>query len=135
MKVVKITAIVLVVGYVGIVVAFESFLGYTQPQFPNTIVITTVDDAGDKHDRVVSELESNGHYYVAVNHWPRAWYYRILDNPDVTVTTERETGDYTAVEVMGSEHDQVQSDNPTSLGFRILTGFPPRYFIRLDPRT
>ena len=26
-----------------------------------------------------------------------------------------------------------QNDNSTGLGFRILTGFPTRYFVRLDP--
>jgi len=28
----------------------------------------------------------------------------------------------------------VQRDNPVPLAFRFLTGFPPRYFVRLDPQ-
>jgi len=133
MKALKIIAIVMVVGYIGLVIAFESWLGYSQPQFPNTIVITTTDSDGEQHQRVVSRLESNGNTYVAVNHWPRAWYHRILENPNVTVTTEEGTNPFTATEVDGDEHDQVQADNPTGIVFRILTGFPPRYFIRFDP--
>ena len=134
MKILRITAIIIVVGYVVLVAAFETWLGYSQPQGGNTIVITTFEADGAKHDRVVSRLESEGKMYVAVNHWPRAWYYRLLDNPEVQVTTKDGTADYLAVEVGGTEHDQVQADNPTGLMFRFLTGFPPRYFVRLDPR-
>lgn len=133
MKALKITAIVIVVGYILLVAGFETWLGITQPQGGSTIVITTTDDDGEQHDRVVSRLESGGNMYVAVNHWPRAWYYRLLDNPDVQVTMDESIADYTAVEVDGEEHDQVQADNPTGIVFRILTGFPPRYFVRLDP--
>lgn len=135
MKALKITAIVVVVGYVALVAAFESWLGYTQPQSPGrTIIISTFESDGAQHDRVVSRLESGGNMYVAVNHWPRAWYYRLLDNPNVTVSMEDGTADYLAIEVSGAEHDQVQADNPTGLMFRFLTGFPPRYFVRLDPQ-
>lgn len=132
MKIAKIIGI-LVLVYVGIVVIFESLLGYFQPESDNTIVITTTNDAGESFNRVVSLLESQEQMYVAVNHWPRMWYYRLLENPAITVTNAGETGPYMAVPVEGAEHDQVQSDNPTGIVFRILTGFPPRYFVRLDP--
>ena len=94
-------------------------------------MITTRDDGG-AHDRVLARLESDGNVYVAVNHWPRMWYYRALDNPGVAVTFEEQTTEYTAVPVTGAEHDRVDADNPLPLVFRILTGFPPRYFLRLD---
>ncbi|MBJ38234.1 MAG: hypothetical protein CMD83_07210 [Gammaproteobacteria bacterium] len=126
----KIAAILLGV-YVGIVALFESLLGYFQPANPTTLVITTRDDGG-AHDRVLARLESDGNVYVAVNHWPRMWYYRALDNPGVAVTFEEQTTEYTAVPVTGAEHDRVDADNPLPLVFRILTGFPPRYFLRLD---
>ncbi|MEM7364995.1 MAG: hypothetical protein AAF525_13310 [Pseudomonadota bacterium] len=117
--------------YVLIVVAFESLLGYYQPQGGNTIVITTY-DGEEGATRVVTELASNGHRYIAVNHWPRAWYYRLLDNPRITVTKDEMTSEHVAVSVEGEEHDRVQADNPTGIVFRLLTGFPPRYFVRLD---
>ena len=62
-----------------------------------------------------------------------AWYRHALENPSVQVTFAEETADYIAVPVEGAEHDRVDADNPLGLGFRILTGFPPRYFVRLDP--
>ena len=134
MKALKILAIVVLV-YVGIVVSFESLIGYLQPAAGSTLVITTVDGDGTPHDRVVSRLESDGKVYVAANHWPRAWYERALVNPEVRVTVDGETRDYRAVPVTGAEHDRVDRDNSVGVVFRLLTGFPPRYFVRLDPRS
>ena len=130
----RIAAIVVLV-YVGIVVAFESFLGSLQPTSGSTIVITTFDRSGTPQDRVVSRLESNGRLYVASNHWPRSWYRRALENPAVQITVDGEWRDYRAVPVTDDmEHDRVEAENRLGLGLRILTGFPPRYFVRLDPR-
>jgi hypothetical protein len=132
MKTLKIVAIVVLV-YLGIVVAFESSIGYLQPTSGATLVITTFDGDGTPHDRVVSRLESDGRLYVAANHWPRAWYHRALENPDVRVTLDGKEGSYRAIPVTGVEHDRVDSQNSLGVVFRILTGFPPRYFVRLDP--
>ena len=133
MRVLKIVAIVLVV-YAGIVAAFESSIGYFQPRAGSTLVITTFDRDGTAHERVVSRLTYDGHLYVAANHWPRAWYRRALQNPNVQATLDGKTGDFTAVPVTGAEHDRVDGANRLPLFFRFLTGFPPRYFVRLDPR-
>ncbi len=133
MKASKIVAIV-VVAYVGIIVAFESLIGYFQPADGSTLVITTFDGDGAPHDRVLSRLESNSRLYVAANHWPRAWYNRVLEKPEVHVTLNGKKGDYRAVPVAGVEHDRVAGDNSLGVVLRILTGFPPRYFVRLDPR-
>jgi hypothetical protein len=133
MKAAKIVAIA-VVAYVGIVVAFESMIGYFQPGGDSTLVITSFDDDGASHDRVVSRLESNDQIYVAANHWPRAWYNRVLEKPEVHITLADQEGDYLAVPITGAEHDRVDDDNSLPVFFRILTGFPPRYFVRLDPR-
>ena len=133
MKGLKILATVVLI-YLGIVVAFESLIGYFQPAAGSTLVITTFDADGTPHDRVVSRLQSGGQLYVAANHWPRAWYNRALENPEVHVLLDGEKGDYRAVPVTGVEHDRVDGENSLGVPFRILTGFPPRYFVRLDPR-
>jgi len=132
MRILKIVAIV-ALAYVGIVVAFESLIGYLQPADASTMTITTI-DSGGPHDRVVSRLESDGKLYVAANHWPRAWYERALENPAVQATIDGVKGDYRAVPVTGAEHERVDADNSLGVAIRILTGFPPRYFVRLDPR-
>jgi hypothetical protein len=133
MKLVKI-AVIAVLVYAGMVAAFESLIVTLQPAGGSTLVITTFEPDGTAHDRVVSRLESGGQLYVAANHWPRAWYERALKNPDVQVTLDGQQRDYRAVRVTGAEHDRVDADNSLGVFFRILTGFPPRYFVRLEPR-
>ena len=133
MKAAKRIAIALVV-YIGIVVAFESLLGYVQPAGQGTLVIITAAEDGTRSGRVVARLDSKDQLYVAANHWPRAWYRRELEQPNVQVTLNGETGDYRAVRVTGAEHDRVNDEHGLGVVFRLLTGFPPRYFVRLDPR-
>ena len=127
------TAILLMV-YIGIIISFESLLAYNQPASQGAMVITTEDDEGNYHDQIVARLENDGQLYAAANHWPRAWYRRALANPDVVVALAEGTGPYLAEPVVEDEHRLVNSENRLGLLFRILTGFPPRYFIRLDPQ-
>ncbi len=132
MKIVKWILIVLV-AYVGIVVLFESLLGVIQPANESTLVITTADPDGTAHDRVLSRIESGGTLYVAANHWPRAWYRRALETPRVEVTLDGERGAYRAVPISGAEYERVNTEHALPLPFRVLTGFPPRPILRLDP--
>ncbi|HIB74914.1 MAG TPA: DUF385 domain-containing protein [Gammaproteobacteria bacterium] len=131
MKILKIISIGLVVVYIGLVVLFESWLGYSQPSNQNSLVITTFDDQVAK-DRVLSAVNNDGKLYVSANHWPRAWYRQALSNPNVEVNYKGETNSYLAVPVEGKEHDKLKEEHAHPLTFRILTGFPPRYFLRLD---
>jgi hypothetical protein len=133
MKVVKIVVIVALV-YAGIVTAFESMVGMMQPTPDSTLVITTFDADGSPHDRVVSRLDSGGQLYVSANHWPRAWYRRALANPDVQATIDGQKVDYRAVPIEGEEADRIDAEHPHPAWFRFVTGYPPRKFVRLDPR-
>ena len=133
MKAAKIIAILILV-YIGIVVTFESLLGYFQPSGQSTLVITTTDEDGNTNDRVLARLESKGQIYVAANHWPRAWYNQVLKNPNVQVAFAGEKKNYVAVPASDEEHYRVNGENRQGIVFRLLTGFPPRYFVRLDPR-
>ena len=132
MKAVKILG-VLVLVYVAIVAIFESLLGYFQPEAGDTVVITTFDADGEGRSRVLSGLDSGERFYVAVNHWPRAWYRRALANPAVQITRNGETRDLVAVPVTGEELDRVRAEHPIPVGVRALMGFAPRRFLRLDP--
>ncbi|MFK7914093.1 MAG: hypothetical protein AB8B93_09280 [Pseudomonadales bacterium] len=133
MKLLKILIILLVV-YVGVVVLFESLLGYFQPANAQTMVITTTGADGVSNDRVLAKIESGGSLYAAANHWPRAWYEEALQNPNVQISINEVTGNYRAIPVTEPEHSTVNADRPLGLGFRALTGFPPRYFLRLEPQ-
>lgn len=117
--------------YVLVVVGFESMLGYTQPESQGTLVITTFDD-GEPHDRVVSRIHIDDELYVAVNHWPRLWYWQLLDEPVVRIRYGDTDDLFRAVPVEGDQAIQrVDDARPLSLQFRILTGFPPRHFVQL----
>ncbi len=132
MKAIKVIGILLFV-YVGVVVGFESLIGYFQPKDQNTMVIATQDDSGNAKERVVSRLESDDKLYVAANHWPRRWYNEVLAQPQVQVTFDGKTQAYVAVAVTGEEFDRVNAQHSLPTMVRILTGFPPRRLVRLDP--
>lgn len=132
MRIGKIVGIILLI-YVVIVVIFESLLGYYQPSPDGTIVITTTNSDGVKADRVLANFSVEGTLYVAANHWPRAWFHQAQENPNVRVKIGEQTNNYIAADVSTTEHALVESKHPLPLTFRILTGFPPRYFLRLDP--
>ena len=133
MKALQIVGIVALV-YVGIVVLFESSIGYFQPRGQGTLVIATRADNGAARQRVVSRLDSDGRLYVAANHWPRNWYNRALANPDIDVLWAGKKAAYRAVPVVDTQRKRVASKYDLPLAIRVLTGFPPRQFLRLDPR-
>jgi len=141
MRALKVLAIALV-AYAGIIVAFEclvGFMGKRQAEHgvaagEHWVVITTTGEDGSKRDTVVAGVESAGHLYVSANHWPRGWYNRAVKNPDVEITRGGEKGAYRAIPVDGEERARIAADYPLPWAIRLLTGFPPRSFLRLDPR-
>ena len=127
--------------YAAIVVSFETLvvvMGKRQAtrglQPDEKWLMITTSDARGKNDTVVAGVESAEHLYVSTNHWPRGWYDRALQNPDVEVTRAGETKPYRAVPVTGEERARVEQDYHLPWIVRFLTGFPPRSFLRLDPR-
>lgn len=119
--------------YVGSVVYFEARLGYLQPQGGSSIVIATFDD-GERHERVVRLTKIDGDNYIAAQHWPRAWYRQALRNPQIEVKMDNAFEPYVAVPLEGEELAKVKSIYTMGFNFRFRTGFPPRRFLRLDPR-
>ena len=120
--------------YVGVVVIFESMIGYLQPENEQTLALVVSDDDGKPHRRVLSTIRHNEKLYVAANHWPRAWFNALKINPAVTVTVDDNTFSAQAVVVAdASELTDLETARPLGLVFRILTGFPPRHFVRLEP--
>ena len=79
-------------------------------------------------------VEAGYELKLAANHWPRAWYHRALENPDVSVTRNGETTDYRAVPVTEEERERLLDESGFPLVAYVFTGFAPRQFLRLDPR-
>ena len=140
MKALKALAIALTV-YVCIVVAFETLvvvMGKRQAEHgvgpdEKFIVITTTDSNGSR-DTVIGSVDLDGKTYVAANHWPRGWYDRAVAHPDVEITRAGERAPYHPVIVDGDERDRVAAGYRLPFAVRFLTGFPPRSYLRLDPR-
>ena len=138
MRVVKWIAIT-ALAYVGFVILFETFLGVAQPRLEDSgipmLVLTTTDESGVSNERRLARMESGGQLYVSAHHWPRAWYGRALENPEVRVALDGNIGDYTAFPVEGEEYARVVAEWPIPLRMKILMGFAPRDLLRLDPRS
>ncbi len=141
MKLVKLLAITLG-AYAGLVIAFESLVGIMGARHANRgvqsgedwLLITTTNADGSRNHTVVAGVESDGQLYVAANHWPRAWYNRAVENPDVEIARDGEKTARRAVPVSEPERARIARDNELPWAIRFLTGFPPRAFLRLDPR-
>jgi hypothetical protein len=123
--------------YVASIIWFEAQLGLNQPQGSTSLVIATFSDGNERHERVLRLEQIEGSNYISANHWPRAWYRQALDNPDVEVKMPGggSFAPYLAVPLEGAEEERVREIYDFGFGFRFRTGFPPRYFIRLDPRS
>lgn len=133
-RVILSTVVVLVLGYAAWVAHFEWRLGRDQPQGATSLVIGTTRDDGSTHERVLSRLvDDDGSLYVAVNHWPRAWYRQAVANPQVRITMDGDTRDYLAIPVEGEQHDYLMERFPIRFSSRLQMGFAPRYFLRLEP--
>ena len=120
-------------AYVGLVVVFETLLGVLQPETGDTIVNTTTNADGVSSDRVLGRDFAGGKHYASANHWPRAWYNNALKNPRVQVTMDGTTADYIAVPVDDEEHERVAAEIGNGIVFKIVVGFAPQRFLRLDP--
>lgn len=126
----------LFLAYVASIVWFEAQLGYNQPQGSTSLVIATFNADDERHERVLRLEQIDGENYIAANHWPRGWFNQAVDNPHVEVKMpgEDEFEPYLAVLLEGAEEERIADIYSFGFEFRFRTGFPPRYFMRLDPR-
>ena len=137
MRALKWLAIIAAVYVVGVVL-FELNLGIRQPSFEDggipMLDLITTDADGEIHQQRLARLTTDGKIYVSAHHWPRGWYRRAVENPEVRVDVEGTVSDYVAVPVEGEEFERVVAEHPLPLPVRFLMGFPPpREILRLDP--
>ena len=132
MKVAKISASVLAV-YVTVVVMAGGAVSLFQPDMPGLVVLTTTDAEGEEYDRLLGRIEVDGVFYLAANAWPRRWYNRALANPKVELTVDGRRMAFTAVRVDADERQRLL-EYPIPMWRKVLAGFPPRRFLRLEPR-
>ena len=123
---------ILAAAHTGCMTAIAAF----QPENigGETIVLSTTGADGTSSERVLSPIDLDDQLFVAANHWPRAWYHRALENPNVRVIRDGETTDYRAVPVSEQERERLLDESGFPLVAYVFTGFAPRQFLRLDPR-
>jgi len=128
---------VLFLAYVGSIVWFEARLGYNQPQGSTSLVIATFSGDNERQERVLRLEQVDGNNYITANNWPRAWYSQAIENPNVEVKLPGEDsfGNYLVVPLEGDEEENIREVRSFGFEFRFRTGFPPRYFLRLDSQT
>jgi len=135
-------SLALLVGYVGIVMLAESAVALLGSRHAarglapgeEWLVLETRDAGGASRATVVAGVVIDDRLCVAANHWPRAWYARALANPDLAVIRTGSSSPHRAVAVVGDERERVALAYRLPFAVRLLTGFPPRAFLRLDPR-
>ena len=88
---------------------------------------------GSRVERTLYGFEFDDQLYVSSNHWFRSWYHLAAKHPDVDVTRGDEKGPYRAVVVTGEEHDVLTREYHMGVVLRLLCGFAPSKFLRLDP--
>lgn len=141
-KALKVCAFVLL-AYLLVVVGIETFVVYMGKSHAERgvsededwLTLTTQDEAGKAKDSIMGGVRIDNHLYVAANHWPRAWLHRAIARPDVLVTLDGVQSEYRVGALEPTERERVAEVYKFPFLFRMLTGFPPRVFLRLDPKT
>ena len=120
-------------GYLILVLLLEAVIWKVQPDMDG--VVTLHVNTGDTIvKRKLYGLEYNSTLYVSSNHWFRKWYHAIVENPDIKVERADTVGLYTATPIDGDEHTQVALQYNMGFILRLLCGFAPQRFLRLDAR-
>ena len=84
-KAARITAAVLV-GYVGLALAFDAFVGASQIALGGPEgVLRTIDEKGQVHETRMIVLQDGDETWVQSGHHFRGWYHRLVRTPDRAV--------------------------------------------------
>jgi hypothetical protein len=96
-KAARIMAAVLV-GYVGLALAFDAFIGVSQIALGGPEgVLRTIDEKGQVHETRMIVLQDGDVTWVQSGHHFRGWYHRLVRNPEVELVVGEEVRPYRAV--------------------------------------
>lgn len=129
-----ITAISIVLAYLFLVLLTEALIWRIQPEMEGGVTLGVVDAGGDRVSRRLYCHEFGGSLYVSSNHWFRKWYHLALEHPEVEMEKDGMTETYQAVAVIGDEHRRVLNSYNMGFVLRLLCGFAPSRFLRLEPK-
>ncbi|MGI9328950.1 MAG: hypothetical protein ACR2PZ_27280 [Pseudomonadales bacterium] len=126
-------ALVVILGYVALLLLLEAVIWKTQPNMESGVTLF-VNRGNDVVARKLYGFEYGDKLYVSSNHWFRRWYYALLEAPLIDVEHAGEIKPYIAIPIEGSERAEIAREYQMGFILRLLCGFAPRRFLRLDPR-
>ena len=127
------TILIVIAGYFVLLLLLEAVVWKTQPSMEGGVTLL-VYRGGSVFTRKLYGFEYRDKLYVSSNHWFRQWYHAILKNPHVDVEHAGEVKPYTAVPIDGDERAEIAREYKMGFVLRLMCGFAPRRFLRLDPR-
>jgi hypothetical protein len=123
------------VGYAALVLLAATLIWRIQPAMDGGVTITVTPDGDTPIQRNLYGFERDGTLFVSSNHWFRQWYNAALENPDVDVTLDGVTRPFTAEAVQGEEHERLSREYNMGFVLRLICGFAPSKFLRLEPQS
>ena len=122
-------------GYAVLVLFAETLVWRIQPTMDGGVTITVTPDGYTPIQRHLYGFERDGTLFVSSNHWFRKWYIAALKNPDVEITRDGVTRPFTAEAVHGEEHERLSREYSMGFVLRLICGFAPSKFLRLEPQS
>ena len=124
--------VVVFVVYVTLLLLLEFVAWKLQPDMEDCVVLHFL--KADKPDsRKLYGFDHKNKLYVSSNHWFRQWYNAVLENPTINVERDGGRESYTAISVEGDELAEISRAYKLGFIIRLMSGFAPRRFLRLDP--
>ena len=123
-----------IAGYAALVLLAELLVWRIQPDMDGGVTITVTPDGGDPIKRTLFGFEHEGTLFVSSNHWFRKWYHAALQYPEIEVTRAGVTRPFIAAAVQGEEHKRVSRAYNMGFFLRLICGFAPSRFLKLQPQ-
>lgn len=124
----------LIGGYFVLIAIIELLVWRLQPNYEDSLLITTTRSDGATTTRRLARFQYDGKLYVSSNHWFRRWYYQALEHPIVDIEHDGVSMRMGVVDVTGEEHNEVLNHYDMGFALRLLCGFAPSRFLRLEPK-
>lgn len=120
------------IGYLILLLLLELVVWQVQPDMEDAVTLHV--QSGDTVvTRKLYGLKHQGTLYVASNHWFRSWYHAARQAGHVEVEHNGATTKCRAIPLVGEEHKAIAAAYDQGLMLKLLCGFAPQRFLRLEP--
>jgi len=102
------TLALLFVGFVALALGIDAIVASRQPVLnPGAAegILRTFDEDGNVYEKRLAVVDDAGTLWIQWGHHFRAWYHRLLRNPEVEFVRNGEVGAYHAVPLESLRHE------------------------------